>query len=92
MRGRDIMKKFTLKDVECTNCGSKATVSNNKMCFIGSYLMILGAIFCMTLIGIILGLPLIIAGLITGCIGMFKGKKFMHRCRTCKYKWETIEE
>lgn len=86
------MKKFRLKDVECINCGSKSTVSNHKLSYIGAMLAWVGAIMSITIIGTIVGIPMILIGLPVAIVGTFTGDKYIHRCRTCKYKWETIEK
>lgn len=84
------MNKLSAKGLECPNCGSKATISEHKLSGRGAKLAGTGAIFSITVIGAIIGVPMIFAGLGMMIAGLFTGKDYKHKCKSCKYDWTTV--
>lgn len=84
------MKKLTAKGLECPNCGSKATISEHKLSSTGGKIVCTGAIFSITVIGAIIGMPMILVGLGMVVAGLFTGKEYKHKCKSCKYDWTTV--
>ena len=84
------MKKLSTKGLECPNCGSRATISEHKLSSNGAKLAGTGAIFSLTIIGAVIGVPMIFAGLGMMIAGLFTGKDYKHKCKSCKYDWTTV--
>lgn len=84
------MKKLTTKGIKCPNCGSMATVSEHKLSHNGARLAGTGAIFSITIIGAVIGVPMIFIGLGMMIAGLFTGKEYKNKCKSCKYQWTTV--
>ena len=82
-------------NVPCTNCGSIATATYYKKIYKANIQAGIGLCLCLPLITAIVGLPLILISSATTIISFITPYKYrvkrphVHRCLTCKHKWET---